>query len=84
MNVPSPCLEEAHQIYRGHAEGAELDAGFDGGEFSGPAHDSMLEDALRELAARYDVDFDDLWCAVTAGDMTQDEAAGYGDSQVRA
>jgi hypothetical protein len=83
VNIPSPCLEEAAQIVRGHQVGAELDAGFDAGEFSGPAHESMLDSELRELAARYDVDLDELRSAVLYTEMTEDEVAAWGDSQER-
>lgn len=79
LRIPSTCLEEALQIIRGHAEGAVLDAGFDGG----PAHAEMEDKELRELAARYEVDFDDLCSAVYFHEMTADESAGYGDSQER-
>lgn len=40
---------------------AELaDAGFDGGEFSGPAHWRTQEEAREELAAKYGWDLRDL------------------------
>lgn len=49
------------QITRSHAEAMDLDAGFDGGEFSGPAHYRAIErevaQALRDggwTADRYD------------------------------
>jgi len=80
-DIPSPCLEEAQQIFRGHVLGSKLDSGFDGGEFSGPAHDRMLEDELHELANRYDVDYDELVSVTHVRMMSNDEMAGYGDSQ---
>jgi hypothetical protein len=36
------------RIERSHAEAAEADAGFDGGEFSGPAHGRMVEDEITQ------------------------------------
>lgn len=80
--ITSPCLEEAEQIIRAHEIGAELDAGFDAGEFSGPAHDQMLCSALTELATRYDVDVDELRSLVDHHRaMSHDEMAGWSDSQ---
>ena len=82
--IPSPCLEEAFQIQRSYTESAYWDAGFDGGEFSGPANADAEHRALEELASRYDIDVDDLLQAMQdAAPMTEDEAAGYGDSQER-
>lgn len=82
--IPWQCLEEARQIQADHAYGAEADAGFDGGEFSGPEHVRMEDEALHKLAQRYDVDFDDMMYVLSSGEMmTEDEAAGYGDSQER-
>jgi hypothetical protein len=48
----SVVTSRVRRIVIGHAEAAELDAGFDGGEFSGPAHMDMeyrqVRDALKE------------------------------------
>ena len=37
-------------IYEAHEVGAELDAGFDGGEWSGPAHGDMADEQVADLA----------------------------------
>lgn len=56
-------------------------AGFDGGEFSGPANDRAMHQAIDRLAQRYGIDTDDLWSVINeAQAMTEEEAAGYGDS----
>lgn len=84
MTIPWQCLEEARQIQADHAYGAEADAGFDAGEFSGPEHDRMEDAELHKLAERYDVDFDEMMYNLTGGEMmSSDESAGYGDSQER-
>jgi len=44
------------ELERAHDEGAELDAGFDGGEFSGPAHDIALCREADALARRLGFD----------------------------
>lgn len=38
----------------------EADAGFDGGEFSGPAHGDMLKERLTELAEKFGYTFEQL------------------------
>jgi hypothetical protein len=47
-----------------HDEAARWDAGFDGGEFSGPAHDRMLEEeyqrVLEIVAGRFGIEPADL------------------------
>lgn len=60
FHVPRKMIAQAQEIIQSHAIGAETDAGFDAGEFSGPAHVDMEEKALRQLAAANNVDFDDL------------------------
>lgn len=49
-------------VWSQHAEGADADAGFDGGEFSGPAHDALAHDEIAFLKQHYfefsGVDFD--------------------------
>lgn len=51
-------------ITESHQKAIELDAGFDGGEFSGPAHEHMLlddEDRIASyVAKRFGIDEDDL------------------------
>lgn len=41
---------KALKIMQAHEEGADMDAGFDGGEFSGPAHADMAQREIAELA----------------------------------
>lgn len=41
---------EALKIMNAHEEGAYYDAGFDAGEFSGPAHGRMAQQEIAELA----------------------------------
>lgn len=48
----------ANAIHAAHDEGAEMDAGFDGGEFSGPAHGRAVEQEVRELCKKYRVDYE--------------------------
>lgn len=49
---------EAMHILDKQAEGEEMDAGFDGGEFSGPAHARIVEGLMEDLATKngYTVD----------------------------
>lgn len=42
-----------YRIQHSHAEAAFYDAGFDGGEFSGPAHASMEERQIRAALAEH-------------------------------
>lgn len=44
---------ECYGIIAADEEGREADAGFDGGEFSGPEHGLMLGRALNECAQRH-------------------------------
>jgi hypothetical protein len=46
-------MDECDTIDLSHAEAAEADAGFDGGEFSGPASDRMRVAALEACAQRH-------------------------------
>lgn len=48
------------QTVEQHREYAELDAGFDAGEFSGPAHGRMVQKELYELAARFQLPADEI------------------------
>ena len=41
---------KAIKIYSAHEEAAGFDSGFDGGEFSGPAHSRMADDEVENLA----------------------------------
>lgn len=43
-------VEKANEIYNAHEYGAEMDAGFDAGEFSGPAHHRMAEREIESIA----------------------------------
>lgn len=39
---------------------AEMDAGFDGGEFSGPAHDDMLQGTLERFQVKHQLTDDEI------------------------
>ena len=54
------CAEFAQQIMDEHTIGAEADAGFDGGEFSGPAHHEMETRAITQLAERNGYTYDEV------------------------
>lgn len=64
---------KAEAIMEAHAKGADADAGFDGGEFSGPAHAEDEEEELAVLAAEYGITYHKLMadladaCAADAG-----------------
>lgn len=55
-----------------HEEASRLDAGFDGGEFSGPAHARMYEDDEDRIAAlvakRFGFEYDELNEAISYTD----------------
>jgi hypothetical protein len=53
-------VEQAFKIVERHNLAAEMDAGFDAGEWSGPAHDAMEMDALADLANQHGLTFDQL------------------------
>lgn len=53
-------LREAYAHVEGRMEGAYWDAGFDGGEFSGPAHAESLDRELTETAEKFGRDRDYL------------------------
>jgi hypothetical protein len=46
---------ELARIFAEHEAGSEADAGFDGGEFSGPEHSRMLARALEDFQARHNL-----------------------------
>jgi hypothetical protein len=50
-NALTELAQKAIEIYSAHEEGADMDAGFDAGEFSGPAHDRMAKREIQKLAA---------------------------------
>lgn len=54
---------------------AEMDAGFDGGEFSGPAHSEMLEEAERALCSKFGVPYEDAKDALFAHCSTMELAS---------
>jgi hypothetical protein len=61
MMLPLQVVAEmAIQIQEDHAYGAEADAGFDGGEFSGPAHMEMETEAIGSLASRNGFTYDQV------------------------
>lgn len=67
--MPFAATAAARKLIDAHALGAEADAGFDAGEFSGPAHDAMLHDEMEALADRCGVGIADLWAAADPGDL---------------
>jgi len=52
--------DKAKAIHIAHEEGAYMDAGFDAGEFSGPAHECMAEKEVRELCALNGVEYEEV------------------------
>lgn len=48
-------IDDALEIQRTHEAAAAADAGFDAGEWSGPAHAQMIETALDDLCERHGV-----------------------------
>lgn len=57
-------VDQAIEIWNSYAIAAEADAGFDGGEFSGPANEDAEERALRQLAEKNGYSFEDLQTAM--------------------
>lgn len=56
--------EWVRNIEEAHAIGAEADAGFDGGEFSGPAHDRAMHAEIEKLAEAHGYTVDEVWTEV--------------------
>ena len=52
--------QDALALIASHEEGREADAGFDAGEFSGPAHDRSLEKAMTALAEKSGFTYDQV------------------------
>ena len=52
--------EKALDIMQAHSVGADMDAGFDAGEFSGPAHSRMEQREIEELAKANGFTFDQV------------------------
>jgi hypothetical protein len=75
---PLPAIEEAAQQMESREVAREADAGFDAGEFSGPAHDRAERADIEKIAARYNVDADTLqseawqWLAERDGSFVLD------------
>jgi hypothetical protein len=69
MTIPFHAVAAARKLIESHQLGAEADAGFDGGEWSGPAHDVALHDEMEALAVRCGVRIEDLWYAADPGDV---------------
>ena len=61
MKTLGEVITEAEAIMYAHNEGAEMDAGFDAGEFSGPAHDDMMEKEITELASANGFTYDQVY-----------------------
>lgn len=53
--------DKAVEIMVSHCELAEMDAGFDGGEFSGPAHGRMGEKEITDLAEANGFTLEDVY-----------------------
>lgn len=60
-------------IQRAHDNGRQADAGFDSGEFSGPAHDEMeaieLTECCDRVAAQLGMTSDELWEALSEAEQ---------------
>jgi hypothetical protein len=77
--VEAGALREAVACIDRHAKGAEADAGFDAGEFSGPAHGRQQVADLAAIAARHGItpdQLDDL--LLEWGDTPGDDACSCG------
>ena len=78
------CAEKVLEIYNQHEEAAEWDAGFDAGEFSGPAHADMAErqaqDLMESLGKEHGFTTEQIWDEVmrmTHEEPTPEEWAEY-------
>lgn len=61
LGLSLKCLaDEAEKIIESHEQGAGADAGFDAGEFSGPAHSRMEQEEIRALAEANEFTYDDV------------------------
>lgn len=69
---------QAGKIFEAHAEGAHADAGFDAGEFSGPAHSEMEHKEVSALAEAHGFTFEDVMSEL----HQQDIAAGLYDEYI--
>ncbi len=63
-NVHVTVIWEALDIIDSHMIGMEADAGFDAGEFSGPGHWDMIDEAHEDLAERHGLCIQNLECAM--------------------
>jgi len=70
------------EMYAAHDEAAHYDAGFDAGEFSGPAHGQMVAREEVEIAARYRIPFADAY-AVIMQRANADPADAFRDQMIR-
>ena len=55
---------KALKIVLDHEHGASMDAGFDAGEFSGPAHWRAIEKEIRALASERGFSFEEVMTEV--------------------
>lgn len=62
-------------------EGRDLDAGFDGGEFSGPAHDDIFERGVEAIAQRHGVPAKELEVIFVAGDDAYGTDSVHGEGR---
>lgn len=62
-------VDFAEAIMNAHAEAAEADAGFDGGEFSGPAHHRAEEREITKLAEQHGYTYEEVMDAHSATQM---------------
>lgn len=53
--------DEVERIMAAHEEAAGFDAGFDGGEFSGPAHSRMEQREIDECCKKHGLDHEVVW-----------------------
>lgn len=58
--IPPDIQKQITDLVVSHSIGSDMDAGFDAGEFSGPAHSEMEEEALRMIAHENNIPLEDV------------------------
>lgn len=54
-------IKAARRMLEEQERGEEMDAGFDAGEWSGPAHDKIREELMEKIAKKHGVDAKQIW-----------------------